>query len=146
MRNISRVICNAFMNGRDKYISNSSSHDDALWLHGHKIAFWDEDNNGKILSFSMCGWGTPTTRERLNSLFQVLGYDMSVYQKNWSQIFRFKGQDIEIEDDGLVNFHIDLDAVTFTNRKITQAHIEAIKEGWVDEPSYIPESTFFKNG
>jgi hypothetical protein len=113
MKNISRVICHAFKDGKRRFISNSSSHDDALWLHGHKIAFWDKDHNGRILSFSMCGWGTPTTRERLNSLFQVLGYDMSVYQKNWSQIFRFKGQDLHIEDDAQVNFHIDLDAVTF---------------------------------
>ena len=73
MRNVSRVIAQAFNDRRTKTISNTHTDGEGFFLHGHKIAFWDEDHNGEILSFNMCGWGTVTTRERLNSLFYVLG-------------------------------------------------------------------------
>ena len=137
MRNVSRVIAQAFNERRSKTISNSHTDGEGFFLHGHKIAFWDEDHNGEILSFNMCGWGTVTTRERLNSLFYVLGFDMSVYQKNFSQMLRFKGQDLEIEDDQQVNFHTDLGVVTFGSGNLSLPKYEAIKQGWLNEGSNV---------
>ena len=137
MRNVSRVIAQAFNDRRSKTISNSHTDGEGFFLHGHKIAFWDEDHNGEILSFSMCGWGTVTTRERLNSLFYVLGFDMSVYQKNFSQILRFKGQDLEIEDNQQVNFHTDLGVVTFGRGNLSLPKYEATRQGWLNEVSNV---------
>ena len=137
MRNVSRVIAQAFNNRRTKTISNTHTDGESFFLHGHKIAFWDEDHNGEILSFNMCGWGTVTTRERLNSLFHVLGFNMSIYQKNWSQILRFKDQDVEIGDSQQVNFHIDLGVVTFGGGNLSLPKYEAIKEGWLNEGSNV---------
>lgn len=137
MRNVSRVIAQAFNERRSKTISNSHTDGEGFFLHGHKIAFWDEDHNGEILSFNMCGWGTVTTRERLNSLFYVLGFDMSVYQKSFSQMLRFKGQDLEIEDDQQVNFHTDLGVVTFGSGNLSLPKYEAIKQGWLNEVSNV---------
>lgn len=42
-----------------------------LWLHGHLIA--KRSSTGALL-VSLCGWPTPTTRERLNGLLDTLGY------------------------------------------------------------------------
>ena len=53
---------------------------------------------------------------------------MSVYQKNWSQIFRFKGQDIDIEDTAQINFHVDLDAVTFGKSDSVERRLSEIWE------------------
>ena len=137
MRNVSRVIAQAFNDRRSKTISNSHTDGEGFFLHGHKIAFWDEDHNGEILSFNMCGWGTVTTRERLNSLFYVLGFDMSVYQKSFSQMLRFKGQDLEIEDDQQVNFHTDLGVVTFGSGNLSLPKYEATRQGWLNEVSNV---------
>ena len=41
-----------------------------LLLHGHLIA--SKRPNGQI-AFSMCGWGTPTTRERLGAVEVSIG-------------------------------------------------------------------------
>lgn len=65
-----------------------------LYLHGHQIAVW----SGDILAISMAGWGTPTTRERLNGLFTVLGLDASVNQKNYAQVLT-RGDHTTIMDD-----------------------------------------------
>ena len=57
MRNISRVIATAFRDRRTKSISNSRTDEFGYYLHGHKIANWDKDHNGKILScsfFNVC--------------------------------------------------------------------------------------------
>ena len=137
MRNVSRVIAQAFNDRRTKTISNTHTDGEGFFLHGHKIAFWDEDHNGEILSFNMCGWGTVTTRERLNSLFYVLGFDMSVYQKSFSQMLRFKGQDLEIEDDQQVNFHTDLGVVTFGSGNLSLPKYEATRQGWLNEVSNV---------
>ena len=137
MRNVSRVIAQAFNDRRTKTISNTHTDGEGFFLHGHKIAFWDEDHNGEILSFNMCGWGTVTTRERLNSLFYVLGFDMSVYQKSFSQMLRYKGQDLEIEDDQQVNFHTDLGVVTFGSGNLSLPKYEATRQGWLNEVSNV---------
>ena len=64
-----------------------------------------------------------------------LGFDMSIYQKNWSQILRFKDQDVEIGDSQQVNFHIDLGVVTFGGGNLSLPKYEAIKQGWLNEGS-----------
>lgn len=50
-----------------------------MYLHGNKIAW--KDGNGNLY-FSMCGWATPTTRERLN------GLGIRIYQYKFMQIYK----------------------------------------------------------
>tara|TARA_R100001082_G_scaffold25606_1_gene12641 strand:+ start:577 stop:987 length:411 start_codon:yes stop_codon:yes gene_type:complete len=135
MRNISIAIAKAFNDRRTKSLGNSHTDGEGLYLHGHKIAFWDEDHNGEILSFSMCGWGTVTTRERLNSLFHVLGFGISIKQKNHEQVLMFKGKNIPIGDLQQVNFHTDLNVITFGSKNISLPKYEAIKQGWLENVS-----------
>ena len=51
-------------------------------LHGHRIASYD----GRTINMNMCGWGTPTTRERLNGI--CYPFDLPRFsQKNFTQFY-----------------------------------------------------------
>jgi len=70
MRKITMESVGAFMDGRPYKKSNTVVNvqptNVALFLHGNLIAMRDTlDNSIKI---SLCGWNTPTTRERLNGI------------------------------------------------------------------------------
>ena len=47
--------------------------------------------SGRII-FTLAGWGTPTTRERVNGLLQYLGYTTRVYQDKREQFVVHKGE------------------------------------------------------
>tara|TARA_R110001583_G_scaffold147840_2_gene299867 strand:+ start:1274 stop:1753 length:480 start_codon:yes stop_codon:yes gene_type:complete len=62
-----------------------------LKLHGNTIAHHKQNmfaSERSCIKFyiNLCGWGTPTTRERLNGLLETLGFDFSVKQKKGEQI------------------------------------------------------------
>ena len=71
MRNITKLSGAAFMN--DTYFSMSNTQvmvndkETALYLHGHKIAYKDRTN--QEIYFSLCGYPTLTTKERLKGIF-----------------------------------------------------------------------------
>ena len=99
MRKVSIEIAKAFINNKNKSIGNSrvcpvsdwvSNGEMGIYLHDNKIAWWESvgenyskgshiDSNSVHLCFSMCGWDTPTTRERLNTLFYELFKSDRVY-------------------------------------------------------------------
>lgn len=66
--------------GRDKHT--------LLKLHGNTIAHSVQylGSIDEAFNINLCGWGTPTTRERLNGLLETLGFDFSVKQKKGEQI------------------------------------------------------------
>ena len=86
MRKVSIEIAKAFINNENKKIGNSKvcpvsnwvrNEEMGIYLHDNKIAWWENPerwylSNNIHLCFSMCGWDTPTTRERLNTLFYEL--------------------------------------------------------------------------
>ena len=51
-------------------------------LHGHRIASYD----GRTINMNMCGWGTPTTRERLNGICNYFGLE-GFSQRNHTQYY-----------------------------------------------------------
>ena len=53
----------------------------AMYLHGNKIAVRD----GHELSLTMAGWGSVTTRERLNGILEVFGLNARIYQEKFEQ-------------------------------------------------------------
>lgn len=64
----------------------------SLLLHGNLIAKWCKEENR--LELSLCGWGTPTTRERLDGIliigaehYPALHHFGLFYQKNGFQYF-----------------------------------------------------------
>tara|TARA_R100000541_G_scaffold58780_1_gene70570 strand:- start:86 stop:511 length:426 start_codon:yes stop_codon:yes gene_type:complete len=93
MRKVSKEIAEAFMKNKGKVFGNSFTKVDSLmseggvYLHDNKIAWWENNHPSENLSnnihlcFSMCGWDTPTTRERLNAIFSYVFVFDSVYLK-----------------------------------------------------------------
>ena len=69
MRKVTEQTCNAFLNRERKTSGNTTSTGDDLLLHGNCIA-WHGDPG--IVNLRMCGWGSVTTRERLNGLLELL--------------------------------------------------------------------------
>ena len=67
MRKITERVITAFLNGITYRERNTESRNQALYLHGNKIAWW----RGNELWISNCGWKSMTTKERLNALPNV---------------------------------------------------------------------------
>jgi len=74
MRKVTQDIRNAFMAGQSRTIGNTHTDGQAVWLHGNKIVERRTDG----IYFTLAGWNTPTTRERVNGIAGA-----SVYQKNF---------------------------------------------------------------
>lgn len=84
MRKVSREVAKAFLARTPRTIKNTSSSGDALRLHNNVIAWWFDDDTIKV---SPCGFGTTTTRERLNALLQLLGVRGGFHQHRHEQYF-----------------------------------------------------------
>lgn len=67
MRQITKAAVAAFLKGCDYKSGNTQVRDNALYLHGNKIA---ELRNGELW-ITTAGWKTNTTKERLNGLPNV---------------------------------------------------------------------------
>ena len=74
-RKVTTAVVAAFLNGQKKTVGNTHTDGKSLFLHGNRIATIDD--RGYLL-ISTAGWGTPTTKERLNALPHV-----SVSTKNF---------------------------------------------------------------
>tara|TARA_R100000458_G_scaffold59567_1_gene70539 strand:+ start:52 stop:486 length:435 start_codon:yes stop_codon:yes gene_type:complete len=117
MRKISKEIAKAFIEGKEinQRGKNTATYGGSIFLHGNEIAWWETpkgfnrqsdasiillSDENMHLCFSMCGWGTPTTRERLNTLFALLfeDDDVCLFQKNHKQFLSINGVDYEIDD------------------------------------------------
>jgi hypothetical protein len=70
MRIIERKVIGAFLSGQKLTISNTSTNGKSLFLHGHEIARRSATDG---LELNFCGWVTPTTQSRLNSLCELVG-------------------------------------------------------------------------
>lgn len=85
MRQVEKQVIGAFLNGEKKSVTNTMTDGHSLWLFGHKIARrvpskrltrYDMGFNGKeadTIEVNFCGYATPTTQSRLNSLCELIG-------------------------------------------------------------------------
>ena len=90
MRNISRKAALAFRANKRFSLGNTtvsvSPLQTTMYLFGHCIAQREHAKHGiSMVSVTLAGWGTPTTRERLNGLLEMLGSPVGFYQKNHEQ-------------------------------------------------------------
>ena len=73
-----------------------------LFLHGNNIAEITRLSDSKetiSINLDLCGWHTPTTRERINGVLDALGYDFRIASRNYEQVL-IKGRDIlKLSDD-----------------------------------------------
>jgi hypothetical protein len=90
MRKITEDICSAFVARRARTIGNSHTDGDALYLHGNKIAEHGEHDGRVGVFLTLAGWGTPTTRERVNGVLDMIDQRsllVGFYQKSHEQYF-----------------------------------------------------------
>jgi hypothetical protein len=92
MRQVSKKIAAAFMQRRAAKSGNTRTDGDTIWLHENAIARW---HNNDVFHVSFAGWGSVTTRERLNSLPAV-----RVHQSKHEQFIvnPRNGQDSKVDD------------------------------------------------
>ena len=83
MRKITRYAAIAFRGGDNWSLGNTTVCDGAMYLHGNKIAERREDG----VYCTLAGWNTPTTRERLNGLLEILGIPTGFYQHRWEAFY-----------------------------------------------------------
>ena len=101
MREITRKAVNSFFNGRNFSRDNTmvvcskiSMHNRFL-LHGNEIFSSNQDFS--VFEFSLCGWNTNTTRERLNGILSR--FNSYIKQRNWNLFYVHNGKEFPINED-----------------------------------------------
>ena len=82
MRQETQKIMSAFLRGQKASAARTNTDGHSVWLHGNLIA---QRSEGDYVDFSLAGWPTVTTRDRVNGLLQLSGSDCRVFQKNGTQ-------------------------------------------------------------
>ena len=99
MRKETHKIMSAFLKGEKASAQRTNTDGRSVWLHGNLIA---ERGTTKTW-FTLAGWPTVTTRDRINGLLELSGSDSRVFQKNGIQ-FLDNGKDVrEIDEDEWVS-------------------------------------------
>jgi hypothetical protein len=78
MRKVTEQIKNAFEQGTSLKVGNTKTDGKTVWLHGNAIVKRDPDG---LVRWSLAGWNTPTTRERVNGIANA-----GVHQVNFEAI------------------------------------------------------------
>jgi hypothetical protein len=65
MRKVTEQIKQAFEQGTSLKVGNTKTDGKTVWLHGNAIVKRDPDG---LVRWSLAGWNTPTTRERVNGI------------------------------------------------------------------------------
>lgn len=76
----STKIARAFVKGSHERTENTRTDGRQVLLHGNKI-MWKQDGD---TFFSMCGWPSVVTKDRLNHLFNELGVPLRAYTQDFT--------------------------------------------------------------
>ena len=95
MRQVSKQVISAFLAGKCRTVGNTRTNGQSLYLHGNCIA--DKLSDGSI-QVSNAGWYSPTTKERLNALMELRGYNGYIFQKKCDWYVRRDGQVIRYSE------------------------------------------------
>ena len=88
MRKTTKAVVTAFLAGERAAASNTATDGTKLTLHGNTIA-WKA--GGGVITMTMAGYATVTTRERLNGVCQLAIGKRPFSQKRGVQIFNGRG-------------------------------------------------------
>ena len=94
MRKITKESAKAFVNfepyKKDNtevvidHLNDPLGKDAKFYLHGYCIVL--SGGNGVYRNIDLCGWHTPTTRERINGVLDAWGYDFRIAQRKGEQV------------------------------------------------------------
>ena len=83
MRQETSTIARAFYRGKKASQARTSTDGNTVWLHGNKIAWRTEAGD---IGFTLAGWPTVTTRDRINGILKTFGYGLwGVAQRDHDQ-------------------------------------------------------------
>ena len=110
MRKITRQITEAFANKQAKRSGNdevtiTNDSEVRLYLHRNKIAEHVIGTN--ILTVTLAGWGTNTTRERLCGLMRTLNLPIHFTQHKHEQYIRTATKGRKIGESELINIDLN---------------------------------------
>ena len=88
MRKVTQQIKQAFERRQPLSVGNTMTDGETVWLHGNAIVKRDPDG---LVRWSLAGWNTPTTRERVNGIANA-----GVYQYKFEPVLN--GQEINPSD------------------------------------------------
>ena len=102
MRKVTEQIKKAFFEGKRKSIGNTWTDGKSVWLHTNKIITSETLADGsKRIIWTLAGWNTVTTRERLNG---ILGdHFCGVFQRNYEPMVSTQYGDKVINANSLHN-------------------------------------------
>lgn len=86
------------LDGNGREVKTSPVTSSTLILHGHTIA--EFNFIGRSLWFTLAGWNTPTTKERLNGLFDTMGLTVKIVQRNFVLYLETPTESVEIDANG----------------------------------------------
>jgi hypothetical protein len=95
MRQETATIMRAFIRGIHKNAARTTTTGESVFLHRNRIAWRDEHRN---YCLTLAGWGTTTTRERLNGLCELLIGCRPFNQRKHEQYF----DDMEIGESEII--------------------------------------------
>ena len=103
----------AFLLGKKAHAARSSTDGQKVFLHGHCIAertvCYEEYPATHDIWFSFCGWPTVTTRDRINGILSILGYNrLGVSQRQGEQWLVFDAKKVMKLDESGVAFNTNL--------------------------------------
>ena len=83
MRKITKDIANAWVARKPRQIGNTMTDGKSVYLHGNLIA--TRHDNPLRWDFTLAGWNTVTTRERLNGLLSAIGAERAAFVQRKGQ-------------------------------------------------------------
>lgn len=89
MRKITQQIGAAFEAGQSKKVGNTTTDGQSIWLHGHEIVRTVDVS----VQFTLAGWNTPTTRERLQAA------NIKVYTRKGQAYLSTPDEEVKIDND-----------------------------------------------
>lgn len=99
MRQVTRKVMKAFLERRSVKTHTTWTNGEEVFLFGNRIA-WRLPNGD--ISFTLAGHGTPTTRERLNGLCELLYGKRPFSQRDHEQYMN----NTPIDTDWVITHHV----------------------------------------
>ena len=83
MRKETQKIAGAFIRGETARAARSRTDGESVFLHENEIAWWNYGAEKPAICFTLAGWNTRTTRDRLDGIFEYAGSRWRVCQRNF---------------------------------------------------------------
>ena len=78
-------------------------------LHGHPIAWWTKTGVRTLHTFTLAGYQTRTTCERVNGLMREAGISARIYQRDFQMYINHLGKTLAFGPDAKLVFYSDPD-------------------------------------